>query len=269
MAVSTAGGFGARGYFMPYRCAEQAGRRVEEGYPALVSYFDQAMSDFEGHLDLIDRHGDTLLGFDGPPPEPRWRQDWFPGLDGAAMYAMVRESRPSRIVEVGSGHSTRFMARAIRDGDFASHLTAIDPAPRADIQALGIDLVLQPLQQASMDSFSGIGAGDIVSIDSSHLAVAGSDVDIMVNSVLPTLPSGALVHVHDMFLPDAYPAAWTWREYNEQSVVAPLIHGGGYKLRWSSRWVRTRMAEQLAKSAGGKLPLPDGAIESSLWLEKR
>ena len=51
-----------------------------------------------------------------PPPAPRWNQDWFPRLDAAAAYAMVRNTRPRRIVEVGSGHSTRFMARAVADG---------------------------------------------------------------------------------------------------------------------------------------------------------
>ena len=33
-----------------------------------------------------------------------------------------------------------------------------------------------------------------------------------------------LLHVHDIFLPDPYPAAWDWRGYNEQAAVAPLIH---------------------------------------------
>jgi len=138
MAISTAGGLAPRGYFMPYRYAADAGRRVADGYPALVPFFDGAAGDFEAMLDALDGYGETLLGFDGPPPEPRWRQDWFPGLDGAVMYATVLDQRPNRIVEVGSGHSTRFMARAIRDGGFDCHLTAIDPAPRADIAALDI-----------------------------------------------------------------------------------------------------------------------------------
>lgn len=268
MAISTAGGLTPRGYFMPYRYAADAGRRVADGYPSLTPFFDKAAGDFEAMLDALDSYGETLLGFDGPPPEPRWRQDWFPGLDGAVMYATVLDQRPARIVEVGSGHSTRFMARAIRDGGFNCHLTAIDPAPRADIAALDIELVREPLQRAPLDSFDRIKASDIVSMDSSHLAVAGSDVDIFINTILPRLPSGVLVHIHDMFLPDPYPAAWTWREYNEQSLVAPLIHTGGYQLKWSSRWARKRMAEKIGQTRVGNLHLPDGAIESSLWLEK-
>ena len=52
-------------------------------------------------------HDGALKAIDGPPPEPRWDQDWFPRLDAAALYVFVRETAPSRIIEIGSGHSTR------------------------------------------------------------------------------------------------------------------------------------------------------------------
>ena len=74
-----------------------------------------------------------------PPPAPRWNQDWFPRLDAAAAYATVRETRPRRIVEVGSGHSTRFLARAVADGGLATRITAIDPRPRAAIRGLNVE----------------------------------------------------------------------------------------------------------------------------------
>lgn len=269
MALATAGGAAPRGYFMPYRYAADAGRRISEGYPALTPYFAAAADRFTTVIESIDDFADPLLDLDGPPPEPRWTQDWFPGLDGAAMYAIIRSRRPDRIVEIGSGHSTRFMARAIRDGGFPCSLTAIDPAPRADIAALEIAFVKSPLQKAPMEAFAAMSAGDVLSIDSSHIAVAGSDVDILINRVLPDLPTGALIQIHDMFLPDAYPEAWTWREYNEQSIAAPLIHGGGYGLLWSSHWVRSRMAAALDGPVTRTLTVPAGAFESSLWLIKR
>ena len=74
-----------------------------------------------------------------PPPAPRWDQDWFPRLDAAAAYAMVRTLRPRRIVEVGSGHSTRFLARAVADGGLATKIIAIDPRPRARITGLPVE----------------------------------------------------------------------------------------------------------------------------------
>jgi hypothetical protein len=96
----------------------------------------------------------------------------------------------------------------------------------------------------------------------------GSDVDFLVNRVLPDLPAGALVHFHDIFLPDAYPADWAWRGYGEQLAVAPLIAGGAWRILFSSRYAATRLSDDVASSAAGALPLVDGALESSLWLER-
>jgi hypothetical protein len=78
-----------------------------------------------------------------------------------------------------------------------------------------------------------------------------------------------LVHLHDIFLPDAYPAEWDWFAYNEQLGVAPLLTGGAWRPLFASHYVATRMADDVAASVLGALPLPAGAKESSLWLERR
>src|SRR5262249_8929981 len=48
--------------------------------------------------------------------EPYWNNQWFSALDAMALYTLVSHRRPPRIVEVGSGNSTKFAARAVRDG---------------------------------------------------------------------------------------------------------------------------------------------------------
>jgi hypothetical protein len=48
-------------------------------------------------------------------------------------------------------------------------------------------------------------------------------------------------------------------------VVAAWLAAGGLRLRFASRWVRTRMATELAGSAAGRIPLSARAFESSLW----
>jgi hypothetical protein len=77
-----------------------------------------------------------------------------------------------------------------------------------------------------------------------------------------------LVHIHDVFLPDDYPPDWDWRGYNEQLGVATLLQGGNYMVLWSSHYALTRMAEAVAASLAGRLPLKPGAHEASLWLMK-
>jgi predicted O-methyltransferase YrrM len=213
-------------------------------------------------------HAAALHAIKGPAPEPRWDQDWFPRLDAAALYTLVRKQRPARIVEVGSGHSTRFTARAIRDGGLQTTITSIDPAPRADIGATGAVTIRKTLQQVGLEPFRDLGSGDILFIDSSHILMPGTDVDILFNHVLPGLPEGVLVHVHDIFLPDDYPPEWDWRGYNEQLGIAALLQGRGFRLLWSSHYVATRMASAVAASAVSALPLKDGAKEASLWMVK-
>jgi hypothetical protein len=262
-------GLGERGFFIPYRYAGQVPRRsARGGYTALEPLFFAAEGMFLQLLGRMDLYADDLAKLGGKPPEPRWEQDWFPRLDAAAAYTLVRDARPKRIVEVGSGHSTRFMCRAIRDGGFDTQVTAIDPAPRAALDGLRLTTLRKPVQEAGTAPFAPLAAGDVLFIDSSHILMPGTDVDLLFNHVLPSLPAGVLVHVHDIFLPDDYPAEWEWRGYNEQLGTAALIQGGGYRLVWASRYAATRMAARVAAGVAGRLPLMPGAHESSLWLAK-
>ncbi len=238
--LATVLGLARRGFFIPHRYAAAVpppGARPP--YAAIAALFERCEADFAA---LLARLGDHAGAFEAiaaaPAPAPRWTQDWFPRLDAAVAYAMVRggvhagvpSGPPARIVEVGSGHSTRFLARAVADGGLATTITAIDPAPRAAIRDLSVRGSVQwietTLQDAGEMPFEGLGPGDIVFIDSSHIAMPGSDVDMLLNRVLPALAAGVRVHLHDVFLPDDYPAEWAWRGYNEQLCVAALLQGG-------------------------------------------
>lgn len=253
------------GFFIPYRHAAS----VAPGpYPALEPLFAAAMPEMLAWLERIENVGDRLLSFAGPPPIPRWTQDWFPRLDGAALYAIVRHSRPGRVLEIGSGHSTRFIAQAVADGGFICAITCVDPEPRADIAPLPVTLRRRLWSAADVDLARELEAGDILLIDSSHVAMPGSDVDQLLNTVLPELETGVLVHLHDTFLPDCYPAEWTWRGYNEQIAIGCLLHGGGYAVRLASHYLATRHGARLTAGVLGRVPLSPGAWESSLWLEK-
>lgn len=268
LGLATLLGLRARGYFVPYRHAEDAG---VTDYPAIATLFASYTPSFAAVLDDIDELEKPLLeiALDAPAPSPRWKQDWFPRLDAAAAYAIVRTRRPDVVVEVGSGHSTRFLLKAVTDGELDTRILAIDPAPRAPLDPARIEHEAVTVERAGAAPFAQLRAGDVLVIDSSHVLMPGSDVDILFNRVLPALPAGVIVHVHDVFLPDDYPGSWRWRGYNEQSAVAALLHGGGYVPLFSSHYVVTRLSERIAHGVIARLPLLEGAHESSLWLEKR
>jgi Methyltransferase domain len=254
-----------RGFFIPHR---YAGAVAPCAYPALDAHFAACVPAFESLLADIEALGDRLEQMCGLAPAPRFDQGWFPTLDAAAAYAMVGRARPARIVEVGSGHSTRFLARAVADAGLETELTCIDPAPRATLRGLPVRWIEAVVQQAPATLFEGLQAGDLLFVDSSHILMPGTDVDWLLNRILPGLAAGVLVHFHDVFLPDPYPGAWAWRGYNEQQALAPLLHGGAYACLFASHYVRTRLPERLARGPLARLPRP-AAPESSLWLQKR
>ncbi len=267
LGLPTILGLARRGFFIPHRHAEAARAGATR---SLVPLFRAAEPRMTAWLQHLDGYGDALgrIG-DAPPPEPRWQQDWFPRLDGAMAYTMVRTLKPARIVEVGSGHSTRFLARAARDAGIACAITAVDPQPRADLSRLsGINLLRMTAQAAGTDVYADLCPGDILAIDSSHVLMPGTDVDLLFSEVLPTLPNGVFVHIHDIFLPDPYPDVWEWRGYNEQLGVALMLLGDAYEIQWSSRYATRALADAVAASAAGNLPLDPGAFETSLWLKK-
>ena len=152
--------------------------------------------------------------------EPAWNNIWIPPLDGIALYAFVALQRPRRVIEVGSGHSTKFLRRAIRDQGLGTHLTSIDPAPRAEIDGLCDAIVRMPLENCDLSLFQSLAAGDLLFVDNSHRSFMNSDATVFFTEILPALPAGISVGIHDIFLPYGYPAEWIDRYYSEQYLLA-------------------------------------------------
>jgi predicted O-methyltransferase YrrM len=256
-------GLKPRGWFIPHRYAPLLPPPgAQPPYPAIERLFEEHADQFAAVLDAVDARAEALESC-----KAMLDQSWFPSLDAAVAYALVRERKPRHIVEVGSGHSTRLLSKALGG---VGEILAIDPAPRADIADLpGVRVKSSTLQAAPDKVFDGLVQGDVLFIDSSHILMPGSDVDILLNRVLPRLPSGTLVHIHDIFLPFDYPSIWGWRAYNEQQGVVPLLTSGAFKPLFSSVWAERRMADRLAASVIAHLPRPPDALPASLWLEKR
>ena len=258
------------GFFIPYENVDEV---EPAAYPGLRPLFMAAEPAFRDLLAGIDDYGRDLEriaqggpGLVGERPA-RFEQEWFPRLDAAAAYALVRRAKPRRIVEIGSGHSTRFLAQAIADEGLATDLVCVDPRPRAPLTGFDIRHVARRFGAPDADAAAGLGPGDILFVDSSHVAMPGTEVDRLLLDVLPRLAVGVLVHFHDVFLPDAYPAVWARRGYNEQVPLGTLLQGGAYSLVFASHYV-ARHTGLLAKTLVERLPLESGAYEGSLWVCK-
>ena len=159
--------------------------------------------------------------------EPAWVNDYIPGLDGVALYAFVADLRPSTYLEIGSGNSTRFVRRAIHDHSLMTRVVSIDPFPRSECDELCDEVVRKPVEDIDLSLFDRLQAGDILFVDNSHRAFQNSDATVMLTEVIPSLPSGVLVGIHDIFLPEDYPPQWADRFYSEQYLLAAWLLGGG------------------------------------------
>jgi hypothetical protein len=136
--------------------------------------------DYVDALRTIENVTDDLKRIErqaGNPLEPSWINDWLPGLDGAAIYAFLRDRRPAVYLEIGSGNSTLFADRARRDGQLPTRIVSVDPCPRAEIDSLCDEIFRQPLESVDLALFARLTAGDILFFDeSSEWAIQDSNL---------------------------------------------------------------------------------------------
>lgn len=157
-------------------------------------------------------------------PEPCWVHPWLIGLDTVSLYGYMRSRQPARYIEIGSGQSTKVVARARRDGAGSTLITSIDPHPRSEIDRLCDRVIRRSLEQADLgECFGDLREGDIVFFDGSHRVLPNSDCVVFFLDVLPSLPPGVLVGIHDIYLPDDYPQGFLEMWWSEQYVLAALL----------------------------------------------
>jgi predicted O-methyltransferase YrrM len=255
----------SQGFYIPYRYA--ASTHNAGAPPWLLNKLHDAGAQMDDWLDAARALNGDLARYAtanaGKPHNPRFDQEWFTGLDATLAYTMVRELAPSRIIEVGSGHSTRFMARAIEDGGLRTSFTSIDPEPRRDIDTLCTTVERRPLDVDALPVFDQLMSGDILFIDGSHILMPGTDVEFLFTHIIPVLPAGCVVHIHDIFAPDPYPQPWQWRGYNEQALCVALLGSGRLEVLAASAWLRGHCPHKLNDVFA---PCSDGGYESSLWV---
>src|SRR5690242_4623420 len=120
--------------------------------------------------------------------------------EALVLLGLMRLARPRRVIEVGCGWSScalldvneRFLGGTVR-------CTFIEPHPELLHELAGdqqLDVRRALVQDVSPPLFDELGAGDMLIIDSTHVAKVGSDVNHLVFEVLPRLAPGVLVHVH-------------------------------------------------------------------------
>jgi hypothetical protein len=192
----------------------------------------------------------------------------FQGQDAALLFAMIRKNRPKKIIELGAGFSTLVSAAAARANRLDGHdtrLISCDPyvSPSATDQVDGLAELVPASAENLGERLESLEPDDILFIDSSHTVRLGGDVVYLLCEIVPRLPAGVFVHLHDIYLPYEYPRdwfahnRWYWAEqYLLQALLVSNMHlkilVGAYAL---SRDLRERFSKAIPDLGSPAAPL--------------
>jgi hypothetical protein len=200
-------------------------------HPELYEIINANRQRYIGHLNSFLPFTESFVKIpvqESPDPsQPNWANKWIPPLDAVALYSFVAIRQPKLFLEVGSGNSTKFAKRAIKDHRLTTKIVSIDPRPRVEIDSLCDQVVREPVENCKLDIFDRLESGDILYVDNSHRALMNSDATVILLDILPRLKPGVLVHFHDIALPYDYPAEWKDRYYSEQYLLAAYLLARG------------------------------------------
>lgn len=192
------------------------------------------------------------------------------------LYGFIRHFKPSRMIEVGSGHSTIIAANAFadnakEDSEYEYEHTCIEPYEMDWLIDLPVSLQRKQVQEVDISFFTTLEENDILFIDSSHIIRPGGDVLYEYLNILPVLKKGVIVHIHDIFTPFDYPDKWVKKHlllWNEQYLLESiLIHSQSFKILNSLHYLHTNHFEELSAACPTVKLFPDRK-GSSMWLVK-
>lgn len=257
-------------YYEPLFDYRQVGKRVRK---ETLNFNDAHQLDFLARLTFDDEIAEALTNQSGD-----WRYVFnngsFEDKDARVYYSLIRNNKPSRILEVGSGFSTLIALAAItksktEDQAYQCEMTCIEPYEMPSLEKLNVKLIRQKVENVDPAIFSTLGEGDILFIDSSHIIRPGGDVTYLLLSVLPTLAKGVWIHVHDIFLPEDYPSHWLkedFRMWNEQYLLEALLLGNSdFEIVLSLNYLSLRHNDHLQKA----FPGGTGHKPGSFWIRKK
>jgi hypothetical protein len=196
--------------------------------------------------------------------------------DALYLEAMIRHLRPARIIEAGSGYTSALMLDVndkYFDGSIA--VTFIEPYPERLYSLLTekdkqrVTIHVKGLQSTDKDTFRALQAGDILFIDSTHVAKTGSDLIYLFFEILPILNTGVYIHFHDIFnnfeyLPYHFEqdSGFSWNEC--YFLRAFLMYNPGFQIVLFTNYLDNRHKDALLAGMPD-YPLLKGA---QLWLKK-
>jgi hypothetical protein len=225
--------------------------------------------------------------FDALPPyselAARGLGPGFTEVDARTLYYMLRDLKPNRYLEVGSGLSTYYCSlaaeRNLAEGA-PLEIICIEPYPYPKLREIpGLTtLIEREVQDVDLTVFQTLTENDVLFIDSSHVVRLDGDVPYLFLEVLPQLNAGVVVQIHDVPFPynSPYPADhWVfgavWPRFWTEAMLtqAFLAFNQAFQVQLSLPYWRDFDEAGLHKLLGNIPPIEqDSNPFSSLWVKK-
>lgn len=196
---------------------EQLNTIIEANKPLYSNIIEEALKNAHRFHEIKHQKDETDAN------KPVYNNGYFPGLDIVALYSIISKYKPAKYIEVGSGNSTKVAFQAICDNQLKTEIVSIDPFPRSEIDQLANTVIRKPFEQIDFNFIFDLKPNDILFIDNSHRILPNSDAMVFFMEVLPKVPKGVIVHIHDIYLPYDYPQFMCDRSYSEQYGLAMYL----------------------------------------------
>lgn len=165
----------------------------------------------------------------------------------------------------------------MEDGKSGS-ITAIEPFPKPVLKKLlsksngNVTLIQNKVEDVNIQLFEKLQSGDILFIDSSHVVKIGNDVHYLYLSVLPKVPVGTIIHIHDIRFPYDYPKEWVLKAkkfWTEQYLLQMfLVFNDSFEILFASNYMYDKYPVLMEESLVGLSDKGDG-WPGSFWFRRK
>ena len=198
----------------------------------------------------------------------------YPITDALVLFGMIRNIKPKRIIEIGSGFTSALMMD-VNERFFNNKIdmTFVEPYPDLLLSRMSekdkkkYKVIPKKVQGVSVEVFEKLQSGDILFIDSTHVSKFNSDVNYELFNILPKVKPGVTIHFHDVFDGFEYPLVWLrdgWA-WNEDYLLRAFLSGNNnYKVLMMNDYMTRRHSELLLKS----YPRYTNNNGGGIWIKK-
>ena len=233
-----------------------------------------------GQLDLLAQFDfrDELTAIPNSFPNDLtfgYENDMFGVGDAEYLYNIVRYFKPKQILEIGCGQSTLMARLAIEANErentsYSCGHICVEPFEQPWLEQIGVTVHRTKIEQLDTTLVESLDANDILFINSSHVIRPQGDVLYEYLNMIGRTQLGVLIHVHDIFTPRDYPAAWIVRDrrlWNEQYLLeAFLCFNRSFKIIGALNWLWHNHPDRMTRAC--PVLAAKGGEPGSFWFTR-